>query len=341
MADRTPAAGPKRRAVPTTARIYVLIDPRDFEVRYVGMTTRPLRVRLNAHMRDRRGDNYRIRWINALRREGLRAIIAEIEEVPVEDWAKAERKWIAFYRAAGSRLVNATDGGEGILGWKPTPEQRRKIGELSRLKFQDPRQRELVSRVHKGKSISEEHRRAVGEATARRWVEYRASGGTLSDESRARLSAAAKARKPHKWTPESRAKLSVARRRAWAEQQAAGEGAAIRQRMREGIARSGKRPLTGLGTVLVDADGAIHGVSGYNYGCRCDVCQSAKVATGHLRTAREREARLSAPPRFCQDCGADISHRHLKAKYCEACGSDAKVQARRRRLQRLSQVGGG
>jgi hypothetical protein len=250
------------------------------------MTVHPLKVRLRGHLRDsRRERTHRARWINALSSRGLKPVMVELEEVATEDRAAAERKWIAHYRATGARLVNATDGGEGTLGHRKTPEQRRMLGETSRLRFQDPLAREAVSRVHKGKTISDAHRRIVGEAAARRWIAYRASGGAanLSAESRARLSAAAKARTPHSQTPQTRARLAESKREMWADRKATGEDAAVRQRMREGIARSGKRPLSGFGTVLVDADGNSHGSTGYAYGCRCDVCRAARSAVRKLR----------------------------------------------------------
>lgn len=327
-----------KATAPAVARIYALIDPRDKRVRYIGMTTQALRKRYGAHLRDCRKGTYRSRWISALRAQGLKPIMLELETVPAEDRADAERRWIAFYRAAGARLVNATDGGEGTLGCRKSPAERLAIGEASRLRFQDPQARQAVSRVHKGKVISEEHKRLVGEAATRRWIEYRAHGGTLPPEARARISAAAKARKRSLPSPEARVKIAEAKRQFWVDRKATGEAALIRQRMREGITRSGRRAVTGLGTVQVDADGAIHGVSGYNYGCRCDVCVAARVAKGQLRSIKEREARTAkrAIPRACPECGIDITHRHLRARYCEECGSGAKVQARMRQRKKLN-----
>jgi hypothetical protein len=226
--------------LPALARIYVLADPRTSEIRYVGMTTRSLRTRLAAHLRDHRRDTYRSRWINAVLEAGVKPVIIEIEIVPADDRSAAERKWIAYYRAAGANLVNATDGGEGTLGRKLTPEQRQIVGEAARRRFQDPQARKAVSLVHKGKTISAEHRRVVGEAATRRWAEYRGSGGAPSEESRARLSAAARVRKPREWTPESRAKLAESKRKAWAELKASGDDIVLRQRMRDGIARSSR-----------------------------------------------------------------------------------------------------
>lgn len=235
---------------PIRARIYTLSDPRTLEVRYVGMTTKTLEARLKGHLRNLREKNHRARWINSLRDAGLTPVIAEIDAVSVDRRVEAEQRWIALYRAQGARLVNSTDGGEGAPGFKMSPEARKKLSEAKRGKpqphllpyrlgvphseetkerirkatirqFQDPAQRDAVSRVHKGKVISEEHRRIVSEASTRRWEEWRTEGRTVSEETRARIVAAAKARKPHPQTPESRAKVAEAKRRWWAERKAA------------------------------------------------------------------------------------------------------------------------
>ena len=51
-------------------------------------------------------------------------------------------------------LYNKTDGGEGISGWIASDETRRKMSEM-----------------RKGKSLSEEHKRKIGEANRKRWEE--------------------------------------------------------------------------------------------------------------------------------------------------------------------------
>lgn len=232
------------------ARIYTLSDPRTREIRYVGMTTRTLEVRLAGHLRNCRLEkNHRARWVRSLQDAGVIPVITEVDLIPVEQHAEAERQWIAFYRAQGVRLVNATDGGEGMPGFKMSPEARKKISEAKKRipqlhllayhvgvprseetrerlrqaalrQYQDPAQREAVSRVHKGKVISEEHKRIVSEAATRKWEEWRASGKTVSEETRERIMAAAKARTPHPQTPETRAKLAEAKRQWWAQRKA-------------------------------------------------------------------------------------------------------------------------
>jgi hypothetical protein len=54
---------------------------------------------------------------------GLHPLLEIIESGSGDGWANAERRWIAFYRASGARLVNGTDGVEGAPG-RGTPEQR-------------------------------------------------------------------------------------------------------------------------------------------------------------------------------------------------------------------------
>jgi hypothetical protein len=235
---------------PIWARIYTLSDPRTLEVRYVGMTTKTLEARLKGHLRNYPHEkNHRARWIRSLQDVGLIPVIVEIDAVPVDLYAEAERRWIAFYHTQGARLVNATDGGEGTPGFKMSPEARKKISEAKKKvpqlhllayhvgvphseetrerlrqaalrQYEDPAQREAVSRVHKGKVISEEHKRIVSEAASRKWEGWRASGKTVSEETRERIVAAAKARTPHPQTPEARAKVAEAKRQWWAQRKA-------------------------------------------------------------------------------------------------------------------------
>lgn len=241
---------PQPTPAPKWARIYTLADPRTSEVRYVGMTIRSLKVRLAGHLRNcRLENNQRAHWIRSLQDAGVIPVITEVDYVPVERFSETERQWIAFYRAQGARLVNSTDGGEGAPGFKMSPEARKKISEAKKRvpqlhllayhvgvprseetrerlrqaalrQYEDSAQREAVSRVHKGKVISEEHKRIVSEAASRRWEEWRASGKTVSEETRERIVAAAKTRTPHPQTPEARAKVAEAKRQWWAQRKA-------------------------------------------------------------------------------------------------------------------------
>lgn len=102
------------------ASIYVLFDPRDGRLRYVGWTTATLVVRLCQHLSEARfrpdAPTYRIRWLRKLLRLGLRPTIKRVEHVSVKRGPVREQYWIKFYRKRGCDLVNSTDGGEGTPG---------------------------------------------------------------------------------------------------------------------------------------------------------------------------------------------------------------------------------
>jgi len=117
--------------------IYMLKCPRTQQVRYVGFTTTTARARLLKHVNDAIGGpqkTYRQRWIFSLVSIGLMPIIETIETGSGPGWGDAERRWIAHYRSQGARLVNATDGGEGLFGWG-TPEQRSAIAKNATAKL--------------------------------------------------------------------------------------------------------------------------------------------------------------------------------------------------------------
>lgn len=90
---------------------------------------------------------------------------------------------IAIAKIGFANLANATLGGGGIQGWKHSEETKRRIGEASRSREQTERQREAL-RLHRCIDFTPEHRR--------------------------KMSAAAKARKRHPLSAETRAKISAA-----------------------------------------------------------------------------------------------------------------------------------
>lgn len=172
------------------AMVYVLVDPRDGEVRYVGWTVRTLAQRLMSHLKAA-GDNHRTRWIAVLKRDGLRPIIRLLQPVTANEAPAAERYWIALLRTRACRLVNATDGGEGTLGRVLTNAQRARVSE-----------------VHAGKTLSAAHRQAISAAASRKWEAYRSEGRSATDVTRAKI-AATKRGQP--LTARHRAKLKGAR----------------------------------------------------------------------------------------------------------------------------------
>lgn len=111
-----------------TATIYALIDPRTGECRYVGKTkARPER-RLAQHINDARRKKFealpRFRWIKSLQPLAPRILV--LEEC-VRCWREAEAEWIAVLRREGARLLNCTNGGEGIEGFRHSAETKAKM----------------------------------------------------------------------------------------------------------------------------------------------------------------------------------------------------------------------
>lgn len=223
-----------------TALVYTLTDPRNNEVRYVGVTIQKLQARLRGHLRYK-GKDHRTAWVQSLLREGVIPVIDQIDVVPIEDRGEAEQRWIAIYRERGADLTNGTDGGLGCLGYKHTDEARSKMSQdrkgrpspnkgksmpaeqrellrqaTLRQYEQDPQKREKVSQTHKGKTISAEHRAAISAGATRKWQEWRESGQQISEETREKIRRAAKTRPPRKpISEETRARMAEARRLYW------------------------------------------------------------------------------------------------------------------------------
>src|SRR3990167_5576743 len=95
--------------------IYVLVDPRTQDARYVGWTFN-VQKRIRDHIsKARRQRSHKANWLIQLERLGLRPEYM-ILETGFNDWAKAEQRWIRYYRSRGVDLTNLTNGGEGVVG---------------------------------------------------------------------------------------------------------------------------------------------------------------------------------------------------------------------------------
>lgn len=90
--------------------IYALLDPRDRQVRYVGMTKNPAQ-RMARHLVEarRKGRTKRLEWVRSLVIAGVEPEMIEVERT--SDWHEAEQFWIAYFRAMGADLVNGNEGG--------------------------------------------------------------------------------------------------------------------------------------------------------------------------------------------------------------------------------------
>ncbi len=204
--------------------IYLLIDPRTGEVRYVGKsTTGPNRA--NAHWRpsNLKRSSYKVNWLKQLASFDLVPDVFFKEYGPEDPLGEIEIFWIALGRAWGCRLTNLTTGGEGTTGYRHTDASRKKMSE--KLVGRHPTRgfsgyRHLSKTKIKGRSgpvLSPETRAVIAEKLKGRRPSSQtiaasiaaSTGRKASSETKAKMSAAHLGKKH---TAESRAKISIAKR---------------------------------------------------------------------------------------------------------------------------------
>ncbi len=111
--------------------IYVLIDPIDNRVRYVGKTKNPKR-RESDHMRLGEAAKKRCLidfWKLSLFELGTKPIFKIIDITTIDKIDNLEKFYITEYKKS-TNLLNMTSGGDGLQD--PSEETRRKIGEKSK-----------------------------------------------------------------------------------------------------------------------------------------------------------------------------------------------------------------
>lgn len=116
--------------------IYALRDVRHDDCRYVGLTTLSPQERLWSHWSCARAGKPQAvyKWM-AKRLHDQQLVALEVLEVVMtnkSDLGAAEKRWIERLRAEGHRLLNLTDGGEGMAGTRWTDERRRLMREKRR-----------------------------------------------------------------------------------------------------------------------------------------------------------------------------------------------------------------
>jgi hypothetical protein len=191
-----------------TVTVYGLASSEDGIIRYIGQTVQPANSRLRQHIWEatrRKGLNGKSRrvwnWIASVLKKdhNISAIILNPDSVLHE----TEMNFIKEYRENGYDLINATDGGEGTVGYK-LHMKRPWVSEMNR------------SRAGiKTKPLSEEHKAKVSAGNKGKkhpWLVERNKlltgkpGRPQTDEERAKRSATLKGRV---FTPEWKAKISA------------------------------------------------------------------------------------------------------------------------------------
>lgn len=120
--------------------IYGLVDSVTNEIRYIGKSTSGLS-RPNDHLKPKNylnENNYKAHWIKKSIEEGnIPSIIILTSTENKEELNQLEMDLIAKYRAAGARLTNLTDGGEGSVGWVPSEETKKNISEARKKYYEN------------------------------------------------------------------------------------------------------------------------------------------------------------------------------------------------------------
>lgn len=112
----------------STSYVYTLVDPRSNLPFYVG---KGVGSRCYFHMWEARNSERQTPKLNKIRkieRLGFSVRVCKVEKNVTDDMAKdLECLLIAEARDIGIKLTNLTDGGDGTLGLKRTPEQIEKL----------------------------------------------------------------------------------------------------------------------------------------------------------------------------------------------------------------------
>jgi len=184
--------------------IYICCDPNTSECRYVGKTIRSVDYRIKAHVKDL-SLNHRANWF---RHVGFPDYFVVEIVPPGGDWIEAEQFWIAYMKSLGANLVNMTIGGEGLSGWNHSDKTKHKIrlGHLGKKKGPMPDYHKFkISLGGKGKKRSAETctklsivntgKKIAPEVIAKIKASKKGKVPVLSEEGRAKIVAAGRARK--------------------------------------------------------------------------------------------------------------------------------------------------
>jgi hypothetical protein len=91
--------------------IYSISDEKG-RIRYIGKSKNP-KNRLNGHIREK-SNLHKFNWIGSIINRGFYPIVEILDEVPEEEWQFWEKYWISQFKQWGFKLLNISEGGDGI-----------------------------------------------------------------------------------------------------------------------------------------------------------------------------------------------------------------------------------
>lgn len=115
---------------------------------YIGQTIQSLNKRIQSHLHEQKNTYLH----NALVKDGLKNFEWQkvMECHSKEEMDYWEKFFIKCYNTKKPNGYNLTDGGEGNLGWHPTEEIKKKIGDKNRGRSPSKETREIWSEQRKG-----------------------------------------------------------------------------------------------------------------------------------------------------------------------------------------------
>ena len=139
--------------------------------RYVGITSKkPPEKRWR---KDGSGYKKQSLFWNAIQKYGWENFKHEIilRDEPLDFAKKVERCLIKHYKTRNKKYgYNLTDGGEGMNGWVPPEEWRRKQSENKKGHHITEEQKIKISEANKGRKLSKEAKEKISKASKERWA---------------------------------------------------------------------------------------------------------------------------------------------------------------------------
>lgn len=153
---------------------------------YIGLTTKDLSKRIAGHIAENKSYIQK-----ALNKYGLQSFAVSVIDSAEsrEILCEKERYWIQHYNCKAPNGYNLTDGGDGLInpskvvrkkisrtlkkkhivtkgftGRNHTEESKEQIGKSSKRVWSDSKFRKKMSKIHKGKVISEEQKQKISKA---------------------------------------------------------------------------------------------------------------------------------------------------------------------------------
>lgn len=196
-----------------TYTIYSLNCPINKDVvRYIGVTRRPNK-RFRAHLIDK-DRTYKTSWIKSLKEKSLVPHFNIIEDgLPEKEAFKKEIEYIKLFKSCGAKLTNATIGGEGITGYKLTPEHKEKL-RIAHTGLSNNRKGIKLSEETKAKISRTLTGRTISQETIRKRREKMkgVKRQPFSIERRIQMSISRKGKKTKPLSEEHKLKISLAKK---------------------------------------------------------------------------------------------------------------------------------